>query len=247
MAAVELRDDGPWAVPPYLYKAGKVTPLDVGLRTLASTSTMSDISPSCMAMFVSIRSPGQRRCLNPLASDAFSWTWSINDNDEVLGWSWSPGGPERVGVWSKSGVFSTYLAEGTPEFPTLELRPAANSQGLIVITDTDDYNSYIVPRPGVRINLADLTDANFPFYSLIYGVNDNGDMIGVGGPFPLLRVSGIPAPAHLPGALAAAPAQRSRQRRTIRGGSRRSRSCWWRGCAGSAFCPAHRRAARKAA
>src|SRR4051812_2407435 len=80
----------------------------------------------------------------------------------------------------------------------------SGEKGLIVITDTDDYNSYIVPRPGVRINLADLTDANFPFYSLIYGINDNGDMIGVGGGFPYCACQAFLL-QRVPGALAAAP------------------------------------------
>ena len=50
---------------------------------------------------------------------------------------------------------------------------------LIVITGTNDNNSYLVPKPGVRLNLADLVE-NLPLGSslgAIAGINNHGDMI----------------------------------------------------------------------
>jgi hypothetical protein len=61
-----------------------------------------------------------------------------------------------------------------------------NERGLIVITDVvrpdDDLSSYLVPRPGVRLNLADLTESPLPPWTIIVDINNRGDLIGFGGP-----------------------------------------------------------------
>ena len=51
-----------------------------------------------------------------------------------------------------------------------------------MITDTTDLNSYLVPRPGVRLKLADLTKGPLPAWTEIIDINNSGDLIGVGGP-----------------------------------------------------------------
>lgn len=52
-----------------------------------------------------------------------------------------------------------------------------NREGLIIITNSRvDLNSYLVPRPGVRLKLADLTDA-LPAWTLVKGINSRGDLI----------------------------------------------------------------------
>ena len=74
-----------------------------------------------------------------------------------------------------------------------------NEKGLIVITNTSDLNSYIVPEPGVRVSLADITDT-LPVWTLMLDINERGDILGVGGQtafnaehsFVLKRVHGAP-------------------------------------------------------
>jgi hypothetical protein len=93
------------------------------------------------------------------------------------------GGRERIGVW-RGGTFQPYFVEGTPEFPTISNRLLWNRRGLIVITATNDGNSYLVPRPGVRLRLADLVDGPLPPVTQIVDLNDRGDLVGFGGARP---------------------------------------------------------------
>jgi hypothetical protein len=82
-----------------------------------------------------------------------------------------------------------------------------NEPGLIVITRTvpPDLNSYIVPKPNVRIKLADITET-LPAWTLMSDVNDHGDILGVGGSssfnvehtFLLKRVDGDAAAQQTP-------------------------------------------------
>ena len=53
-----------------------------------------------------------------------------------------------------------------------------NEQGLIVVSNTSDENTYLVPSPGVRLNLADLV-TNPPAASPLQAiaVNDRGDIV----------------------------------------------------------------------
>ena len=86
---------------------------------------------------------------------------------------------ERIGVW-RDKTFKTYFVEGTLAFPTVSNRLLWS--GLIVITRTNppDLNSYVVPAPGVRLKLADITDT-LPVWTLMFDINDHGDILGVGG------------------------------------------------------------------
>src|SRR4051812_49019344 len=78
-----------------------------------------------------------------------------NRASSVLGYSFVSGGLEAIGVWHNS-TFKTYFVEGTTEFPTVSNNLLWNEPGLIVITGANnDPNSYIVPRPGIRLSLAD--------------------------------------------------------------------------------------------
>jgi hypothetical protein len=84
-------------------------------------------------------------------------------------------------VWERNGLFDTYFVEGDVSSSKLLF----NEDNLIVITlqnsgGSSPHNSYIVPRPGVRLNLADLV-VNFPAgqeLSSIADLNNHGDMIG---------------------------------------------------------------------
>lgn len=79
----------------------------------------------------------------------------INQRGEVLGYSFtdfeSPTYHERVGVWDRAGVFQPYFEE-TIVTNTLLF----NELNEIVITNSSDSNSYLVPKPGTRLNLASI-------------------------------------------------------------------------------------------
>ena len=121
----------------------------------------------------------------------------INNRGTVLGYSYVPGKIERIGVWDRNERFETYFVEGTSEFPTISNRLRFNDNNLIVISLTSaasNRDSYLVPRPGVRLNLADLVE-NLPSTEgslwIINHVNNRGDMVGSGfnsGSFLLKRV-----------------------------------------------------------
>ena len=99
--------------------------------------------------------------LDRLPTEPHAWGQAINRHGDVLGYSFVFGGLTRIGVW-RGATFQTYFVEGTPEFPTVSNRLKWNERGMIVITDTTDLNSYLVPRPNQRLNLADLTRGALP-------------------------------------------------------------------------------------
>jgi hypothetical protein len=103
-------------------------------------------------------------------------------------------------------TFTTYFVEGTPDFPTVSNLLLWNEPGLIVITRPScrtDLNSYVVPAPGVRVKLADISDT-LPAWTLMNDINERGDILGAGGPacffaehsFVLKRVDGEPLSAQ---------------------------------------------------
>jgi hypothetical protein len=175
-----------------LYKNGRSTRLDV-----LSTFTQPDflkinnqgiISGTDLGVGRGFRvdtRTGETTQLNPLPTETYAWAVGINNRGDVLGWSFkygSMGMPyiERIGVWNRKGEFATYVVEGCNSS-----RLVFNDDNLIVITDVryppaEAGNSYLVPKPGVRLNLADLVE-NLPAQqipSYILDINNHGDMIG---------------------------------------------------------------------
>jgi hypothetical protein len=128
---------------------------------------------------------GETTLLHPLSTEPDAWGVDINNRGDVLGYSFVSGGIERIGVWNRDGVFQTYFVEGVPEFPTISNRLLFNDNNLIVITNvssptSERANSYLVPKPGVRLNLADLVE-NLPAGqnpNVIIDINNHGDMLG---------------------------------------------------------------------
>jgi hypothetical protein len=132
-------------------------------------------------------SNGGATILNPYPGDpteTLAWGQAINQRGDVLGYSFTLGVMpyhERIGVWERNGLFDTYFVEGDVSSSKLLF----NEDNLIVITlqnsgGSSPHNSYIVPRPGVRLNLADLV-VNFSAgqeLSSIADLNNHGDMIG---------------------------------------------------------------------
>jgi hypothetical protein len=124
---------------------------------------------------------GEATILHPYPGDpteTLAWGQAINERGDVLGYSFTLGvNPyhERIGEWESNGLFDTYLVESDVNSSKLLF----NDGNLIVIT-LSGGSSYIVPRPGVRLNLADLV-VNLPVgqeLSAIADLNNHGDMIG---------------------------------------------------------------------
>jgi hypothetical protein len=123
---------------------------------------------------------GEAALLDPVSPDTLAWGLGINTRGDVLGYSFVSGAPyhERIGVWHRNGHFKTYFDE-TISSGALQF----NDNNLIVITLAPGNNSYLVPKPGVRVNLADLVE-NLPSgqnLRYITGINNHGDMLGSGG------------------------------------------------------------------
>ncbi|MEH1789342.1 MAG: hypothetical protein V7L23_28125 [Nostoc sp.] len=135
---------------------------------------------------------GQALLLQPLPTDTLAWGLGINNRGEVLGYSFVATNPyhENIGVWDKKGVFHTYFYE------TISSNALVfNDNDLIVITLVEGQNiSYLIPQPGVRLNIADLV-TNLPAgqdLQNIFCINNNGSMIGVdskGSYFLLKRIN----------------------------------------------------------
>lgn len=103
----------------------------------------------------------------------------INRRGEVLGYSFtdffSPAYHERVGVWDRAGVFHPYFLE-TIVTNTLVF----NDHNQIVISNSSDGNSYLVPAPGTRLNLADLVP-NLPAglqLFLVVSIDNDSNIVG---------------------------------------------------------------------
>lgn len=189
IALVESVDSTTFESTFYLYKRGHVIPLDLGSGQVSFLDVNDHglIAGTVSAPGLNDRafrfdpSSGTMTLLNPLPTEPDSWGQGINRDGDVLGYSFVSGGLERIGVW-RHGSFQTYFVEGTPQFPTVSNRLLWNDKGLIVITRSrSDLNSYLVPRPGVRLRLADLAD-RVPVWTAIVDVNSHGDLIGYGGP-----------------------------------------------------------------
>ena len=183
-----------------LYHKGRTTPLDFGpsisnpsrldinnQRILSGTQTQ-DISPfDGTTGFRFNPRTRDAMLLNPLSTEPLAWSLDINNRGDVLGYSFVSGGLERIGVWDRKGKFKTYFVEGTPEFPTISNDLLFNDNNLIVITfvtspASERGNSYLVPQPGIRLNIADLVE-NLPEgqdLGFIVDINNHGSMIGFG-------------------------------------------------------------------
>jgi hypothetical protein len=179
-----------------LYHRGRVTPLDFGpdipFAFFLGISNQGIISGTTSIDGLGFRGfrfdprTGAATLLHPLPTEPDSWALSSNNRGDVLGYSFVAGGIERVGVWDKGGIFHTYFVEGIPEFPTISNSLTFNDKNLIVITSVSNPpaergNSYLVPRPGMRLNLSDLIDDipeghGTPFF--VRSVNNYGNMFG---------------------------------------------------------------------
>jgi hypothetical protein len=179
----------PFSVSYYLYARGRVTPLELGSEQLAHLD-MNDrlvisgtrVTSSASVAFRFVPPRGPTTLLLPVPPDTRAEGRAINRHGDVLGYSYTGGTIERIGVW-RGRKFRTYFIQDTPEFPERSNRLMWNERGLIVIsfpilatTDT----SFIVPRPGVRIDLADVTVGEPVALTYINDLNERGDLVGFG-------------------------------------------------------------------
>ncbi len=120
--------------------------------------------------------------LDPIGSDTDSTSFGINNSGKILGVSNSfLGDPtkNRYGIWNRRGHFQVFF-EGINFFALF------NDSNLIVLSQNfdTDRNSYLVPAPGVRLNLVDLVDnpsaVTASFLTQAVDINDRGDIIGFG-------------------------------------------------------------------
>lgn len=177
-----------------LYENGKLTPLDLGANIVfpffLSMNNKGIISGTTSIDGVGDRGfrfdprTGVATLLEPLSTETHSWTMGINNHDDVLGYSFEFGAIERIGVWDKHGKFHTYFVEGIPEFPTISNALRFNDHNLIAITDVSNPpnergNTYLVPKPGVRLNLVDLVTGAPPgLFLFVDRINDHGNLLG---------------------------------------------------------------------
>jgi len=179
------------------YKKGQTTVLDFGPSvtapfglqinnegTISGTAYTSENFQNFRGFRFDTRT-GKTTLLNPLPTEPDSFALDINNRGKVLGYSFIGGSTERIGTWNKKGEFKTYFVEGTPEFPTISNRLVFNDNNLIVITNvsrpaSERGNSYLVPKPGERLNLADLVE-NLPLDQKLISIrdiNNEGDILG---------------------------------------------------------------------
>ena len=181
-----------------LYAKGKSRLIDFGpsvpFSFFLSMNNQSDISGTTVDElnlnkgFRFDQRTGKTQLLNPLSTEPHAWGLGINNQGNVLGYSFNPGSLERIGLWDRFGKFKAYFVEGTPEFPTISNRLVFNDKNQIVISrvsfpESDSNNvSYLVPKPGIRLNIADLV-VNLPperKISIVWDINNRGDMIATG-------------------------------------------------------------------
>lgn len=193
-ALVSSADDISYNETILLYKHGKTTALDFGPTVIypffLHINNQETISGTTYASgngcgFRFDPRSGKTTQLNPLQTEPDAWALDINNRGDVLGYSFVDGGIERIGIWDRHAEFKTYFIEGTSEVPTISNRLVFNDNNLIVITNvsrppSEKGNSYLVPKPDVRLRLADLVE-NLPSQQntdYVIDINNHGDMIG---------------------------------------------------------------------
>lgn len=116
--------------------------------------------------------------LEPIAPDPHSWGLGINRHGEVLGYSFEFGATERIGKWNAENRFLVKFVEGTPEVPTISNHLVWNEAGFIVVSYTADEKTYVIPKTGVRLDLADLVgDAIVPSTLIALDVNERAEFV----------------------------------------------------------------------
>jgi hypothetical protein len=173
------------------FRAGTLSPIDFGLPDPAANAFVNnagligltkDESPTDHFLHGYLFDPrtGTSTLLPPSSdpTDINVLIEGINAGGDVLGYSFtdffSPNYHERVGIWH-NGVFQTFFFE-TINTNTLVF----NDRDEIVITNSSDGNSYLVPKPGTRLNLADITTGvpDGVLLVQVVGIDNAGNIAG---------------------------------------------------------------------
>jgi hypothetical protein len=170
----------------YIFDHGRVRPFPV------LNVSVSDINDRAQVAGIKGESPGNRAfrfdartqtetILEPVPPDQFSWGLGINRQGEVLGYSFLDfEGVHRIGKWNRDDQFQVSVIEGVPSFPTISSGLIWNEQGLIIESATTDGNVYLIPSPGVRLNLADLVKGDHvPSPLQATAVNQRADILTI--------------------------------------------------------------------
>jgi hypothetical protein len=94
-------------------------------------------------------------------------------------------------VWDRNGVFQSYFVETTDSNQLL----FNNNNQIVVTLVSPPGTSYLIPQPGVRLDMAALVD-NLPAgqdVRVVTDMDDQGDVIGMsstGNNFLLQRITG---------------------------------------------------------
>jgi hypothetical protein len=132
---------------------------------------------------------GERAPLAGMDCDLTTRAFGIDQQGNVLGYSFSAGSEEHIGIWNEANAFSTLFTEGTAEFPTRSSQLTWNEDGLVFVSRTTDERTYLIPKPGVRIDLATLVDTcNAPGRLVVLSVNERGDFLAFSFPYRTYHV-----------------------------------------------------------
>jgi hypothetical protein len=167
----------------YVFRNGSVYPV-----ALPASANLRDINDKGLLAGILSTASGDRAfrfdsqsqtltLLEPVAGDPDSWGLGLNHQGEVLGYSFFFSAQERIGKWDKQGQFQTFFIEGTPAFPTVSNQLIWNKHEFIVVSDTNDGNTYVIPSPGVRLNVADLVDGAVVPPLFAYSVDSDGSFL----------------------------------------------------------------------
>ena len=175
---------------PYIYAAGRLTRLNLNLQgqiVIADINNLGTVVGYRLlnGIFTAFKHSiltGKTTLLPPLPTEPHSFALDTNDLNDVLGYSFVSGALERIGIWGANGQFDTWFVEGTPQIPTVSNQLRFNDFRTIVVSVTNDRQSYLIPRKGLRLALADLIDYDrttqgIPFYML--SISNTGSMTGV--------------------------------------------------------------------
>lgn len=163
----------------YVLERSRITPFTVSGASIEDVNDRGQIAgvissdPDANRAYRFDAHTGATTILDPVPPDPHSWGLGINGRGEVLGYSFAFDAIERIGKWRCDGTFETSFIEGTPEFPTVSNRLVWNEAGLIIVSYSfNDPNTYLIPKPGVRLALADLV-VNGPAATSLYVFQEN--------------------------------------------------------------------------
>jgi hypothetical protein len=188
-----------------LYRLGRTIPVAAGLTPSeaplpSSDPDINDLGVIGGSAFLSGQPPdvlplrairvapsGRSTILDPIPPNNYSDGKAINSRGDVLGYSRIRATPlvrdHRIGVW-RGKTFQTYheLKEiaGVPNYLISDLGLLWNERGLIVALEGGLGRTFILPKPGERIDLADVVENESSYFRFnnVTDLNELGDMTG---------------------------------------------------------------------